>query len=114
MKKKEFKCLSHAERMMNKEVAKVTKSKICVDAEGVYVQEQEVNGNRIVNVMKVKHVDPRENVKGFKVSDFSLDNLTACGAAANLKFCTAEGSVMQSIDSAVNGLSALENINISE
>ena len=80
----------------------------------VMVEEQEVQNDRVIRVLKKKKLDPRDNFAGYKVSDFYLENLQACGAIANLKNCMLDDSSMDCIDSAIAGFKNLENINIFE
>lgn len=108
---KKFKVMSHAERTQCPQ--KIGKC-VVYGVEEVMSSEEEVVHGRIVKTLKKKVVDPKERVAGLKVSDFYMENLQASGAINNMKNCTLNGSTIASIDSAVAGLEALENINISE
>lgn len=115
MKKKDFKCVSHIERMADDSLqVKVPVMENKCDEYYVSEDEVDLRTNRIVKTLKLKKVISSENFKNYKVSDFCLENLQASGAIANLKNCKLEGSTIASIDSAVAGLEALDNINISE
>lgn len=110
---KKYKVISHAERMQNRDFEKIEVPSLVVESE-INVLEDEVIEGRIVKVMKTKKLDPRDNFRGYKVSDFYLENLQACGAIGNLKPCNLSGSSVDMIDGAVVAFQELENINISE
>lgn len=111
---KTFKCCSHAERLNNPKF-KVKCVSDLVESFNVNVTENTLVNDRVVPVSKVKKINPIEVMNKFKVSDFSIENLQASGAIANLKEVQLNGYTMDSIDSTVSKLDALDkNINISE
>lgn len=59
------------------------KSLVC--GERVVAEEQVVKDNRVVKMRVLKDIDPRDNFKDYKVSDFYIENLQATGAINNLK-----------------------------
>ena len=113
MEKKKCFIKGHLDQLYDRSVRKV-EIPVLVEESVISVIEEEVIDGRVMKVMKNKKVNPNDNVKNFKVSDFCLENLQASGAIANLKNVKLDGSVIGSIDSAVAGLQSLENINISE
>lgn len=104
-----FKCVSHIERMLNKELQKSKSSrKITPDYVDVYSPVQEKINGRVMNVMKKKRVDPRDKVKGLTVDDFSIENLTAAGAVNNLKVCKIGNTSLNDVDNAISVISTIE------
>ena len=112
MAKKEFKRLSFAERLANPDVIK--RHKVERTDYKVAVEEQEVVNGRIVRAIKYKNIDVNEYLSQFKVTDFCLENLQACGAIANLKPVSLDGGVINAIDSVVAGFEKLDSIEIDE
>lgn len=113
MKKNEFKRLSYAERMSNPEASKYSCKKHPIEYMFA-VEEQELFNGRIVKRRKFKKVDQNEYLSQFKVSDFCLENLQACGAIANLTSVRLDGGKINAIDSVVSGLDQLDSISVEE
>ena len=74
----------------------VSKVGLC-SIERMVCEEQTVEGDRVVTKRVLKEVDPRDNFKDYKVSDFFIENLQASGAIADLK-------TVQFIDQDVDGI----------
>lgn len=115
MKKKEFKCISHVERMNNKDVQRE------YDITGVTYAERtqdviayEVYNGVPVKVLKTVVVSPAKEVEGFKYTDFCMENLIATGAVGNLKSVSLDGNVMTEADNIGMTLDKIGNIEISE
>ena len=108
-----FTCISHVERMNNPKLKQTIKKDLCVDKVHVYAEEKFVGPDgRILTRNVEKTIDPAENMKKFKVSDFSIENLTAAGAVNNLKVCSLSGDIMVSADAAAEFLSACEAMDV--
>ena len=111
---KEYKCISHIERMQNAELSKCSVVKQVVEPRLVSVDEKKLVDGHVCAVSTRVTKDPRDYVKKFKVSDFSIENLTAAGAVNNLKVVNLSGDVITSIDNAVAGLDSLAAIELDE
>ena len=64
---------------------KPAKSIVKIDEEFNY--EDVIEDNKVVKRMSLKKIDPRENMKQFRVSDFSMENVIAAGAESTMKSC---------------------------
>lgn len=85
----ELKCESHiSRRNRSKEVEYVGELR-CQK----YVTEQDFDeiSQRVVVKTKLKSFKPADNFKGYKCSDFSLDNIIAAGAIDMLSPCPSYG-----------------------
>lgn len=100
-----FKCISHAERMNNCNLHYNYDECLTANAE-IYKRTNVEKYGRVVNELVSTTVDPRDNFQGFKVSDFSIENMQALGTDMN--YVQLEGSPMSSIDNAVAVLDGLE------
>lgn len=100
-----FKCISHAERMNNCNLHYNYDECLTADSE-IYKRTNVEKYGRVVNELVSTTVDPRDNFKGFKVSDFSIENMQALGT--DMHFVQLEGSSMSSVDNAVAVLDSLE------
>lgn len=76
------KVISHAERMS---APQVHYPKNLHGEYVVHAVEEVVENDRIVKKSVRKSVDPRDNFKGIKVSDFYMENVIAAGALGNLR-----------------------------
>lgn len=94
---KKFKCVSHVERVLNRDLGKHADPQI-VEVDEVYEVKKLVKDGRVVTVTEKVLKDPRKNVEGFKVSDFSIDMLQMSGAIVNLKPVTLDGGSMNMAD----------------
>lgn len=113
--KNEFKCLSHVERMKNPKVHTAIVKDLCPTTVDVYVEEKFVDDNGRICVKNVrKSIDPREKFEKYKVSDFTIENLTAAGAVSNLKVCSLNDDYAAAVDKAVGVFNAIENIDVEE
>lgn len=110
---KNFKCVSHIERMLDEEKCKHAR---CIDVpiDTVYKVNKVVKDGRVVSDLERTTVDPRDNFKGYKVSDFSIEMLQATGAIANVKPITLDGGSISNVDSLVSTLDTLDSINVEE
>lgn len=79
--------------------------------EVIVTETVEVDGNYEL-VSSVKTIDPHDRVKGYKVSDFKLQNLIAVGATDLLRPISLSGSTLGVVDSTVSSAAGLENISI--
>lgn len=61
------------------------RTKTMATRERIVTEEQTVENNRIIKKKIIKEIDPRDNFKDYKVSDFFIENLEAVGALNNLK-----------------------------
>ena len=104
---KKFKCVSHVERVLNRDYGKHVDPQI-VNVEEVYEMKKIVKDGRVSTVTEKVLKDPRKNVEGFKVSDFSIDMLQLTGAIVNLKPVTLDGGNMNMVDSFVSNLESIE------
>lgn len=104
---KELKCESYiSRRNRSKEVEYF--GELCCKK---YVTEKDFDekSQRVVVKTKLKSFKPSDNFKGYKCSDFSLDNIIAAGATDMLSPCPAFGQ--PNIDSTVDSMSsALDTI----
>lgn len=91
--------LSHRERMASPQVHY---AKNLFAPMEVFTSEEVVENNRFVKKSLRKTVDPRDNFKGVKVSDFYLQNVIAVGALDSLK----GGMLSESSLDAADNLSA--------
>lgn len=71
-------------------------------SEFVPVTEQVSEGDRIFTRSVIKEVDPKERFKGFKVSDFTLENLASVGAVDSLQPISIVGSDGLKVDSVLS------------
>lgn len=106
-----YKALSHEERLLNKKYRNKTISDLC-KCSSRYVEEQVLDNGRILYKTVTKEYDPREVINKYKVSDFTIENLQAAGALAQLKTCNMSGNVMDNIDRAVATLDGLSNLEV--
>lgn len=89
--------------------------KVCkVKAYQKYAMSTEVVNGKLFKKETIVMINPSEEMKKYKVTDFCLENLIECGAVANLKTVSLTGDVFTSIDNALGVLSTLENIKITE
>lgn len=107
-----YKVISNVERMNNPKLHKGVKACLCRATQRQVVDEVVEKNGRMIRQSVIKEVDPRVNFEGYKVSDFTIENLQASGAIANLKVVTTAGSPMSSVDSASEVLGAIEEINL--
>lgn len=115
MKKKEFKCISHVERMNNKDVQREYNIDGVTYAERTQdVVSYEVYNGVPIKVLKSVLVSPAKEVEGFKYTDFCMENLIATGAVANLKSVTLNGNLMTDADNIGFALDAIGSIDIPE
>ena len=106
---KKFTCVSHIERMLDREKGKQARChKVPLDT--VYKSKKVVKGDRVVTEVEKVVYDPRENFEGYKVSDFSIEMLQATGAIVNLKPVSLDGGSMSMTDSIVATLDSLDSI----
>lgn len=106
-----YKVISNVERMNNPKLHKGAKKCLCSITQRQVVDEVVEKNGRMIRQSTIKEVDPRVNFEGYKVSDFTIENLQASGAIANLKVVTTAGSAMGSVDAASEVLSVIEEIN---
>lgn len=113
-KQKEYKCVSHAERMQaNRKFADAAKERISLLADAVErvlstEYERDEHTGRVITVNKVKSRKVSERNKGLKVNDFALESLIAVGATDGLKFSQLEGSIDMSLDNIDRLLDAID------
>lgn len=107
--KKEYKVISHCERINNSELHNFDSFQKC-EPSYVLIDSKKLVDGRLVGVSEKVLKDPREFVKKYKVTDFCIDNLQAVNAVGNLKIVTLDGGVMNSIDNAVSVLDSLDSI----
>lgn len=103
--KKEWKVLSHAERMMNKDLGKTCKEaakKNYEVSEALADVDIEIGGE-VLKVTKTVKCDPRKEFAKYNVNDFKLSNIIRAGALDTLKYNTAAGA---DIDAALNNMEA--------
>lgn len=102
---KEFKCISHAERMLdNGRFAKASAKRLFPLHEAVertmtteYVRDEATGRVSVVNKVTTRKVSERN--KGLKVHDFAMDSLAAIGAVDGLKFSTySDNNIEHSLD----------------
>lgn len=77
--------MSHAERMQNPDACVKDYKTDYVAHYSLQAKEQVVENGRIVNTTVWKDVDPVQMLKGYKASDFALENIIAAGALDSLK-----------------------------
>lgn len=106
---KKFTCVSHIERMLDIEKGKHTRCHK-VPQDTVYKTKKVVKDGRVVTEIDKVVYDPRENVEGYKVSDFSIEMLKATGAIVNVKPVTLDGGSMAMTDSIVATLDSIDSI----
>lgn len=104
---KKFKCVSHIERMENDCLHKKCKSDL-VESFTTTVTETAVVNDRVCNLSKTKVLDPREFMNQYKVTDFTIENLQASGAIANLKEVQLDGYSVNYIDGVTAKLDELD------
>lgn len=104
---KKFKCVSHVERLENECLHKNCKSDL-VKPISTTVTETAVVNDRVCNLTKIKVVDPREFMNQYKVTDFTIENLNASGAIANLKEVQLDGYSVNYIDGVTAKLDELD------
>lgn len=104
---KKFKCVSHVERVLNRDLGKHARNHE-VPVSEVIQTKRIVDGNRVVTKAEKVIMDPRKNVEGFKVSDFSIEMLEATGTIANLKNVTLDGGSMDMADAFAINLDSVE------
>lgn len=110
-----YKVISHCERLANAELRTKRKKNLCPDAVEVFVQENvKTPDGRLMVKNTVKKINPSELMDKYCVNDFTIENLTAAGAIANLKVCNLSGDVLVAADTAANMMSVLENIPVEE
>ena len=80
--------------------------------------EQVVEDNRYVKKSVAKTVHPQDMFKGFKASDFDLENIIAIGALDSLKEGTLTGNTLNvadyvegSVDRIINAVDSETNVN---
>lgn len=106
-----YKVISHCERLANAELRNNRKKNLCPESVEVYVQEKvKTPDGRLMVKNTVKKINPSELMDKYCVNDFTIENLTAAGAIANLKVCNLSGDVLVAADTAANMMAALENI----
>lgn len=94
MAKVEYKVLSHVERKMrSNELEKSKGSYIDLETSVQEVGYELDKTGKAVRISKLKTVKVADKFKDFNVNDFSLENLQASGAIANLKFSSLAGDV---------------------
>lgn len=106
-----YKVISHVERMKNKKAFdKHVDTDITYGECSHLVSEQVLDKDTgyIMKQMKLETYDPADNVKGFKYTDFSIENLVATGAISDLKVVSSPGSKIGSIDNMVSVLSSMD------
>ena len=104
---KNFKCVSHIERLLNIENGKHARcSKPSTDT--VYKVNKIVKNGRVVSDLEKVVLDPRDKFEGYKVSDFSIEMLQTTGAIANIHPVTLDGGSMSMTDSLVSTLDSLD------
>jgi hypothetical protein len=108
---------SHAERMCE---ASIDYPKtLCQDYEVRGVEEVVENG-RIVKKSTIVTVHPQDKFKGFKASDFALENVIAAGALDSLKegklgantLSELSDSMEGTIDNVISAVDAAESQNV--
>lgn len=113
-KEKEFKSLSHAERMQRAKSFSDKASKRAFPlADAVertlkteYVRDENTGRVSVVNHVVSRKVSDRN--KGLKVQDFALESLFAVGAVDGLKFSQLQGSIDASLDNIDRFLDAID------
>lgn len=110
---KKFECISHIERMLDREKGKHARcAKPSIDT--VYKVNKVVKNGRVCSELERTELDPREKFEGYKVSDFSIEMLQTTGAIANIHPITLDGGSMSMTDSLVASLDSLDSINVEE
>lgn len=99
-----FNCVSHAERMNNCKLH-YNYDEVLTSNSEIFKRTNVEKYGRVVNELVSTIVDPRDNVKGFKVSDFSIENMQALGT--DMKYTQLSGTPMQSVDNATAVLDTL-------
>jgi hypothetical protein len=97
--------LSHRERIACSQVHYPKSLFAPVEVNAV---EDAVENNRIVKKSKRMTVDPRDNFKGVRVSDFFLQNVIAVGALDNLKGGMVSDSRLNAADNLAVQLDKIE------
>lgn len=110
-----YKEISHCERLVNKNLRNIRKKNLCPESIEVFVPEKiKSPDGRLMVKNTVKTLNPSELMDKYCVNDFTIENLTAAGAVANLKVCNLSGDVLVAADTAASMMSVLENIPVEE
>lgn len=99
--------LSYFERMKNADYHYLY-NEVVTKPYTAYCTNNVMRNGRIVSERSIKVVNPEDNVRGFKVTDFCIENLQASGAIANLKSCSLNGSQLVNADNITVVLDSLE------
>lgn len=107
---KKFRCISHIERMMDKELRKSAR-KDCTYGRHSRFEEVRVldsDTGYIGKEVRLVDYDPADAVAGYKYTDFSIENLVATGAIDGLKMCKLNGDTFASVDNMVSTLNSID------
>lgn len=106
MSNKKFKALSHIERMFDNSHRVCAKFPLHVDQRTEIYTELDEKTKRVVKKLRLKTAK-LDKMKDYKVSDFSIENLSAIGAIGTLN----DTQYTHSYHSTIDGItSAAENI----
>lgn len=80
--------------------------KTLLTKERVVFDEQFLDGDRVQTRRVIKEVDPRDNFKDYRVSDFYIENMEAVGALANAKVVQYGDIDVDSVSAVLDALDA--------